>query len=298
MQAPLDRRLSLGGSDAAAALGLSTYKSRVQLWLEKKGLAAPEDLDGNHAVYWGNRLEPLILDEYRRRTGNQFVGVNVPVQSTDYAWMTGTLDALAEGGRVVEAKTAGERSAHLWGPDGSDEMPREYLAQVAHYLAVTGLGVADVAVLIGGRDFRILSVRRDSLPIAGVVRQEEEFWRSVEGDEPPPAASSQDCRLLWPQDNGARLTADDELANAWVELVGIKRDLKDLEERKAAAEAFIQSRMRDRSELADEFGKLLVTWKTQAANRLDVDAFRKQHPKLAAEFTRRTQSRVFRLKGE
>ena len=38
------RRKGIGGSDAASVLGISPWKSNVQLWEEKTGIAEPEDI--------------------------------------------------------------------------------------------------------------------------------------------------------------------------------------------------------------------------------------------------------------
>lgn len=38
------RKNHIGGSDAAACVGLNPYKDNVQLWEEKVGLVLPEDI--------------------------------------------------------------------------------------------------------------------------------------------------------------------------------------------------------------------------------------------------------------
>lgn len=47
------RNQGIGGSDASVIMGLNPYKSAYQLWLEKRGVAEPEDLTGNPYIYWG-----------------------------------------------------------------------------------------------------------------------------------------------------------------------------------------------------------------------------------------------------
>ena len=44
------RRNGIGASDAPAALGISPFKSRGDLWAEKTGLVEPPDLSDNEAV--------------------------------------------------------------------------------------------------------------------------------------------------------------------------------------------------------------------------------------------------------
>ena len=56
------RAMHLGGSDVAALFGLSPYTSKWQLWMEKAGKLAPEDLSGNMAVQAGKFLEAGIAN--------------------------------------------------------------------------------------------------------------------------------------------------------------------------------------------------------------------------------------------
>lgn len=55
------RKGGIGSSDAAAAVGLSPYKSQLELWMEKTGRSEgfqPKGLDD--PTYWGTQLEPLV----------------------------------------------------------------------------------------------------------------------------------------------------------------------------------------------------------------------------------------------
>ena len=54
------RKDGLGASDAAALLGLSPWKTNVQLWEEKCGLVIPEDIGDKPYVRYGNDAEPLL----------------------------------------------------------------------------------------------------------------------------------------------------------------------------------------------------------------------------------------------
>ena len=54
------RTLGIGGSDAAAILGLNPYKSNVELFEEKTGKRMPEDISDKPYVKYGTEAEPLI----------------------------------------------------------------------------------------------------------------------------------------------------------------------------------------------------------------------------------------------
>lgn len=56
-----DRNLYIGGSDIPVIMGISTFKKRFDLLLEKAGLKE-NDFEGNQYTEYGNVLEPKIRD--------------------------------------------------------------------------------------------------------------------------------------------------------------------------------------------------------------------------------------------
>jgi len=62
-----ERRSGIGGSDAAAVLGISRYASPMKVYLEKTGELEP--FAGNEYTEWGNILEPVIREQFQQRTG-------------------------------------------------------------------------------------------------------------------------------------------------------------------------------------------------------------------------------------
>ena len=59
------RRHGIGGSDAAVIMGVSPWKSLMDLWLEKTGQYV-EDID-SESMYWGRVLEDVIAKEFAIR---------------------------------------------------------------------------------------------------------------------------------------------------------------------------------------------------------------------------------------
>jgi len=178
-----ERRSGLGGSDAAPALGLSPYKSALELFIEKR---EPRDASAVELAnfHWGKLLEPVIRQEYAQRTGRIVRMPAGTLRHQKHAFMLAHVDGVTDDARVFEAKTA--RTADGWGKAGTDEVPHHYLLQVQHYLAVVGFAVADVAVLIGGNDFRIYEVPADAELQTMIIDGEFEFWSHVQQNVPPP----------------------------------------------------------------------------------------------------------------
>ena len=55
------RQKGIGGSDAAAVLGLSPWKSNVRLWEEKTGLREPEDISDKGLFASGRSQRPPFV---------------------------------------------------------------------------------------------------------------------------------------------------------------------------------------------------------------------------------------------
>ena len=58
------RRQGIGGSDAAAILGLNPWKTPMDVWLEKTGEFTRDD-EENEQMYWGTVLEAVVAEEFK-----------------------------------------------------------------------------------------------------------------------------------------------------------------------------------------------------------------------------------------
>ena len=64
------RRQGIGGSDVAAIIGISPFRTARDIYYDKLGIAAVEEDKGNWvALEMGNLLEDLVAKIFERRTG-------------------------------------------------------------------------------------------------------------------------------------------------------------------------------------------------------------------------------------
>lgn len=190
-----ERQNSLGGSEAAVALGISPYAAPIDLWIEKT--TGRRQIVQTEAMEWGKILEPVILAKYEERTDFRVVDHQLFARDASCPWMTATLDGIArypDHNRVVEVKTASVY-ADGWGPDGSDQIPDPYRVQVMHQMAIVGFRCADVVALIGGQELRIFHIERDEALIQTIREGEALFWQHVR-DGTPPTYGTMDPRIL------------------------------------------------------------------------------------------------------
>ena len=143
----------LGASDAAAAVGLSRWKSPVEVWAEKTEFVEPEDISGKLSIRMGNKLEDVVAEIFQEETGKKVHRVNETIYHPQYPFLAANLDRRVVGeDACLEIKTAGAWAAKDW---EGEELPREVIIQVMHQLACTGKKVGYACVLIGGnQDFK------------------------------------------------------------------------------------------------------------------------------------------------
>lgn len=197
------RRTGLGGSDVAAIFAVDQYHSGMDLWLNKTGQVPDRDLSDNEAVHWGNVLEDVVAREFSERTGWVVFNPEAIVRHGDHPCAFASPDRLFkdDDGQIglLEAKTAGHFQASKW-DDGA--IPEAYELQVLHYLAVTGLPYAYIAVLIAGQRFQYQRIDRDDEVIADLLAVEADWWADyVVARVPPPVDASERCtevlQSLW-----------------------------------------------------------------------------------------------------
>jgi putative phage-type endonuclease len=290
-----DRRSGIGGSDAPAVLGLSKYKTPFELYLEKRGEIQRKPVQ-NEAARWGTVLEPAIIQEYAERTGRTVRRPFGVIRHSKLPYMTANIDGFTDDGTLLEVKTA--RTSEGWGVPGSAEIPEAYLIQVQHYFTVTELRRADIAVLIGGQDFRIYHVDHDDELERLIVEAEAQFWTGVVKGNPPDARTTADMSLRFRNSTQKATAANEYILDVVRQLNDIRAKRDGLDGIEESLKVLVMGYLGNADTLINCEGKPLVTWKsTKPRSAFDRDRFGKDHPDLLAEYTIEGEShRRFLLK--
>jgi putative phage-type endonuclease len=214
------RAQGLGGSEIAAVVGLSPWESRFSLWMRKAGATSPQP--ESPEMEWGTRLEDAVAAKFAEGHPDWNFGRGSTWRHVDRPWQIANPDRMLLYGpstyELLECKTA--LYAYEWGPDGSDEIPVYYRAQVLWYLDTFGLDTAHVAVLIGGHDYREYVIPASPEDQAFLREAGREFLASVDADLPPDidahSATYQALRELHPEIEPRTVDVSPVTALAWV----------------------------------------------------------------------------------
>jgi putative phage-type endonuclease len=182
------RRKGLGGSDDAAILGLSPFRSAMDVWLDKTGRTPIDEPDDGRDFLrdLGTAVEPFIAKRYERETGRMLRPVPALVRHPLHDVIVGTPDRLVIGERRgVELKTENQFQNNFGDP-GSDDVPDWYRVQCAHYIALMDYDAWDLALLHGGSHFAIYPIERDLVAENALLEYLLDWWdRHVVKDTPP-----------------------------------------------------------------------------------------------------------------
>lgn len=311
------RRMGLGASDAAAALGLSPWKSPLALYIEK--VASNTLIVESERIFWGKTLEPIVAQVYGEQNSRVLVDLGgftcIEAQDLPIAYCTldrvdvtnGSAKVVDEGleqgasvlfdgnPEVVEIKCVDPRSMREW---SDTELPDHYALQGHHQMLVTGLERVTFAVLVGGNQLRTWVIDRDETLLADLAQAEESFWELVLKRTPPlvdgsDATSNAIRHHFASASPGHTVEVDKGLIR---ELIDARRRAKLAQEEADRLENMVKLAMED-AEVALSEGEVVATWKASVSHRLNIDAIKKELPEVATKYTTEARSRRFLMKG-
>ncbi len=290
------RRRGIGGSDAAAILGLNPWKTPMDVWLEKTGEFTRNDEEKNEKMYWGTALEDVVAREFMARTGLKVRRRNALLQHRKHHFMIANVDRLVIGHKAgLECKTAGQYTSDDWAMG----VPDYYIPQVQHYMAVTGYPVWFVAVLIGGQEFKYYKITRDNYFIRQLIEAETEFWNMVETRTPPPIdgtkASTELVKKLYPE---AEKGKEIDLPFEAFELIQQYEKACEEEKRIQLIKDEATNRLKDMLGTAERgsiHGRRVI-WQNVVSKRLDTKALQKEYPDIYERFAQEITYRRFSIK--
>lgn len=291
------RKQGIGGSDVASLLGISKWKSTIELWLEKTNQTNELPME-NEAMQWGMIMEDVIRNHFSSVTGKPVVQVKAILQHETYPFMIADVDGITtdEKGNpaVLEIKTVSEYKRAEW----EEGVPTYYQTQVQHYLLVTGLAKAYVVVLIGGNRFRMYEVEADEEVQAMLIAVEQNFWNQVQNMIRPEIDGSDTAKSLLDRIYHGGIAEPIVLPEEAMEYV-------DLYIEACAEEENAKAKKQEASNHLKEFmgdyekAKCLdyhLTWKAVISERFDTKALKEQEPEIYKKYVKTSKTRRFTVR--
>ena len=292
------RRQGVGGSDAAAILGLNPFASPFSVYMDKVGLA-PEK-DESEAMWLGNQLEDAIAKRFETETGMKVQKRNSILQHPEHIWMLANVDRWVVGKKAgLEIKTTNMLNRTHF---DSGDVPSYFHAQCLHYMAVTGADEWYLAVAVLGRSFHIFRIERNEAEIAALVAAEKRFWEEnvMKQVPPPPDGSESDGNLmkaLYPKEHGDNLLvplfgAEEKLDR----IQTLDEQIKSLEREEESLKQAIQKEIGDAD--GGKAQGYTVWWRSQSRTSLDSKKLQKEQPDIFDRYARTSSFRKFEIKKE
>ncbi|MBE3141443.1 MAG: YqaJ viral recombinase family protein [Thermoplasmata archaeon] len=290
-----DRINGIGGSEAASVLGLSRYKTTLQLWGEKTGQLPVPEID-SEAAELGSELEDYVARRFTKKTGLQVERVNETIIHPNYNFLRANIDRRVVGeNSILECKTCSIRKSQEW---IEDEIPQEYLIQVHHYLMVTGAEIAYIAVLIGNEKFLWKIVERDENIIQQILQGELNFWNNFVLTRTMPmtigANDAETLLALFPNSEPLQSVELDDEANRLIEFRNaLILDSYSLETQIEAHNNQIKALLGNAEKGESNLFKAI--WKSQSRKSIDVESLKQQNPRIYNQYLRTTNSRSLKI---
>lgn len=185
------RKKGIGGSDVAAALGISPYRTARELYYDKIGVEpVVEGRDMSITFEIGHLLENVVAEIFAKKTGMTVYEDHMMYQHPLFPFMIADVDRFVrqpDGKKaILECKTAHYDVQYLW---ANGAVPRHYELQVRHYMAVMNIDVAYIACLFSNNenDFVWQKIERDPDEEESIILQLKDFWENnvMKREEPP-----------------------------------------------------------------------------------------------------------------
>ncbi|MGN0180815.1 MAG: YqaJ viral recombinase family protein [Candidatus Ornithomonoglobus sp.] len=184
-----ERKKGIGGSDAAAILGMNRYRSAFDVYADKLDIA-PETPD-NEAMKQGRDLEEYVARRFSEETGKKVRRENAILYNPSYPFARANIDRAVVGEKAgLECKTTSVLNLKRY---KNGDFPEEYYVQCMHYLMVTGFERWYLAVLVFGTDFKVFTIERDEDEIKALESAEKAFWNNYVLKKNPPSPAGTDA---------------------------------------------------------------------------------------------------------
>jgi predicted phage-related endonuclease len=213
--------------------------------------------------------------------------------------MIANIDRLIVGNEDgLEIKTSNGFAKDQW---EDDNIPDMYMAQIQHYMAVTGYEGWYIAVLIGGNHFKYQYIERDDEYIDNLIKIESDFWFNnvvpkIMPDVDGSLASSNLIKRMFskaiPKTSIPLNGETNDIINKYLDYSELESKYSELKEESVNK---IKMMLGENEKGATD--NYIVNWKNVNSNRFDSQALKKESPELFKQYSKDSSYRRFSIKS-
>lgn len=318
------RRRGIGGSDVAALMGISPFRTGRDLYYDKLNIAPTEDDQSNWvALEMGNLLEDLVARIFEKKTGYRIFKMKKMFYHPEYTFMLADVDyfvSMPDGNTaILEIKTTNYNAKDNWWKNGAEYVPIYYESQERHYMAVTNLNQVFFCCLYGNNEDEVIirKIERDDAYEEEMIFLEQNFWNNhVLVKVPPPYTEEGDLivkslhQYAGKADKEAdAIEMDNHMTAVLMRYMELQKEKKDSESR---SEEIKKELDRLKGILVAEMGttckavcekdgvSYTVTYNPIVKTLIDKDnlfRLKMQYPKIYEQFATTSESRRFHVKA-
>lgn len=197
-----EKTLVVSSTEQPTLVGCSAYgDSPFQLYWRKKNREIQE-IEETERMEIGSILEPALLNLVSKRLGAKVIPKKEFIKLPNR--MGSSFDGVIvdDGGKevcLVECKNSDKyqyEEKYIENDDGSIEAPAHIEIQAQVEMYVSGIHKLKLCVLIGGSRLVIIDRELDHNVINIILKKNDEFWRRIDNDDPPPVDYKVDSEFL------------------------------------------------------------------------------------------------------
>uniref|UniRef100_UPI004056FE00 YqaJ viral recombinase family nuclease n=1 Tax=Acetatifactor sp. TaxID=1872090 RepID=UPI004056FE00 len=319
------RRRGIGGSDVAAIMGVSPFRTARDIYYDKLGVAVVEPDDSNWvALEVGHLLEDLVAKIFSKKTGYRVYQFKKMFYHPVYHFMLADVDYFVElpdgTTAILEIKTTNYNAKDNWWMGENEIVPEYYEMQSRHYMAVMDVDRVFFCCLYGNTEEEVIirEVKRDGAIEAEMIYLEQEFWmENVCKQIQPPYMEDGDLVMDSVRKYGERADENAPSVTLDITLAAALAQYMQLQEQKSRCDAesrkLESSMKRLRGQIVSVMGsscKAVCQWDGQdytvtynPVRRLDVSKdnllrLQLNHPEIYDEYVTVSEHRRFYVKAK
>jgi putative phage-type endonuclease len=250
-----------GASDAGVICGVSKYKTRLELYMELRGLKDRKPMGEN--AFWGTRHEPTIMQVFQQRTGYDFKAPSRLFMHEDYPMIGATPDGEGEDDQgnhiTIDAKCTTSR---LYDPENCrvrdcfgekhDEIPSDYIMQGQQQMLVCDASRCHFPVLFDGNNLRHYWIDANPIIQDSIVKNVLSFYDEVMSGRAPDPDFKHDTTValvkeIYDIDPGVEIEFTEDLVPIYQVYTDAKAEIGRLTRAKEEAQAKLLFAMGDAS---------------------------------------------------